>query len=90
MGRIESATKSEKLKAKEQLKVLIDEKFKKLFGLTLDYAEVAIDGKDRYSNFRSKVLSLGNDLLRDIKKELDGHYEMVYVDTVEQIIVIKQ
>ena len=71
------------------LKLFIQKEVTKLFSSILDFAEVAVDGKERYINYRSKVLKLSNDAIREIKKELDDKYEVKYLAPLEDIIVVK-
>ena len=73
----------------DALKLFIQKEVTKLFSSILDFAEVAVDGKERYINYRSKVLKLSNDAIREIKKELDDKYEVKYLAPLEDIIVVK-
>ena len=73
----------------DELKLFIQKEVTKLFSSILDFAEVAVDGKERYINYRSKVLKLSNDAIREIKKELDAKYDIKYVAPTEDIIVVK-
>jgi hypothetical protein len=59
-----------------------------LFGSVLDYAEVAVDGKDRFMNLRAKVLKVGNDAIREVNKELDTNYKIEYDSRTEDVIVV--
>lgn len=72
----------------DELKLFIQKEVTKLFSSILDFAEVAVDGKERYTNYRSKVLKLSNDAIREIKKELDDKYEVKYLAPTEDIIVV--
>jgi len=76
--------------SKEKLKSMSHSEITKLFSSILDFAEVAIDGKDRYLNFRSRVLKLSNDAIREIKKEIDTNYEVNYTALTEDLIVVKK
>ena len=73
---------------KDKLKSFIHEEITKLFSSVLDYTEVAVDGKERYMNLRSKILKVGNDTIREIKKELDTRYAVEYKALVEDVIVV--
>lgn len=73
----------------DALKLFIQKEVTKLFSSILDFAEVAVDGKERYINYRSKVLKLSNDAIREIKKELDDKYEVKYLAPMEDIIVVR-
>jgi len=52
----------------------------------LDIAEVAIGDAQRYKPFRAKVLRAGNDAIRDVKKQLDLNYKVVYIPNREDIV----
>lgn len=75
-------------RSKDKVKRYIEAEITSLFAGILDYAEVAADSKDRYVAFRSKVLKLGNDTIRKIKKEIDDHYAVTYVPPSEDIIIV--
>ena len=62
--------------AKDKLKKYIERAMNGLFGSILDYAEVAVDGKDRYQAFRTRILKMGNEKLRGIEHELDVNYNV--------------
>jgi hypothetical protein len=73
----------------DALKLFIQKEVTKLFSSILDFAEVAVDGKERYINYRSKVLKLSNDAIREIKKEVDTRYQVKYLAPMEDVIVVK-
>lgn len=73
----------------DALKMFIQKEVTKLFSSILDFAEVAVDGKERYTNYRSKVLKLSNDAIREMKKEVDDKYEVKYLAPMQDIIVVK-
>lgn len=72
----------------DKLKRYVREEVTKVFTSVLDYAEVAIDGEDRYSKFRSKILKVSNDAIRKIERELESRYKVSYVPDSEDIIKI--
>lgn len=74
----------------DALKLFISKEVTKLFSSILDFAEIAVDGKERYANYRSKVLKLSNDAIREMKKEIDLRYQVEYMSPTEDIIVVKQ
>jgi len=78
------------VRSKDRLKKYVQNEVTKLFTSVLDYAEVAVDGKERYSNLRSKILKVSNDAIREIKKEIDTRYTVDYIPPAEDIIVVKQ
>ena len=78
------------VRSREKLKKYVHGEITKLFSSVLDYAEVAVDGKERYMNLRSKILKVSNDTIREIKKEIDSRYYVAYQPPAEDIVVIKQ
>jgi hypothetical protein len=74
----------------DALKLFLSKEVTKLFSSILDFAEVAVDGKERYANYRSKVLKLSNDAIREMKKEVDTKYLVEYVAPMEDVIVVRQ
>ena len=61
----------------------------KLFEQVLDYAQVACPTKDTYTVLRSKILRVGNNCIRNVKKNLQ-HYDVEYVSQLEEIVEVKQ
>ena len=61
----------------------------KLFEQVLDYAQVACPTKDTYTVLRSKILRVGNNCIRNIKKNFQ-HYEIEYTPQFEDVIEVKQ
>jgi hypothetical protein len=78
------------VRSKEKLQKYIRNEITKIFSSVLDYAEVAVDGKERYTNFRSKVLKISNDSIRDIERELALRYTVNYIPPAEDVVVVKQ
>jgi hypothetical protein len=85
-GKEKEMANYDKTRSKDKLKQYIEDEITKFFGSTLDYAEVAVDGKERFKMFRSRILKLGNDVIRELKKELDQHYDVHFVSTFEEVI----
>lgn len=56
----------------------------------LNIAEVAIADPQRYKAFRSKVLRSSNDAIREVKKDLDMHYKVIYIPTNEDVIQVQR
>lgn len=77
-------------RSKEKLKKYIDLEVKKLFTGVLDYAEVAVDSKERWKVLRSRILKLSNDAIREISKELDLRYDVSYVPAGEDVVVVNK
>lgn len=76
-------------KSKEKLNRLVEEEITKLFESVLDYAQVACPTPDTYKVLRSKVLRVGNNCIRTIKKKLT-HYDVEYKAIAEDVIEIPQ
>lgn len=76
-------------KSKEKLNRLVEEEITKLFESVLDYAQVACPTPDTYKVLRSKVLRVGNNCIRTIKKKL-VYYDVEYKAIAEDVIEIPQ
>ena len=74
--------------AKDKLKKYIQDRITELFCDVLDYAELAVDGKERFSNLRSKILRVSNDTIRQIGKEVDYRYSVKAL--AEDVVVIRR
>ena len=81
---------SGEVRSREKLKKFVHQEITKLFSSVLDYAELAVGDKDRYTSLRSKILKVSNDAIREISKELDTRYTVTYKPNAEEIIVINQ
>jgi hypothetical protein len=78
-----------KERSRQKLDKLVDEEVTKMFESVLDYAQVACPTPDTYKVLRSKILRVGNNCIRVIKKKLD-HYDVEYKATTEDIIEVSQ
>lgn len=76
------------VRSKELLKKYIGDEVTKLFTSVLDYAEVAVDGRDRYKVLRSRILKVSNDKIREIQRQLDMRYQVTYVPDTEDVIQV--
>jgi hypothetical protein len=76
-------------KSKDKLNRMVEEEVTKLFESVLDYAQVACPTPDTYKVLRSKILRVGNNCIRTLKKRLE-HYDVEYKATSEDIIEIPQ
>lgn len=76
-------------KSKEKLARDIELEVTKLFEQVLDYSQVACPTKDTYTVLRSKILRVGNNCIRNIRKQIQ-HYNVEYVTQTEEVIQIKQ
>jgi len=76
-------------KHKEKLNRAISDEITVLFEKVLDYAEVAVPNSDQYKKLRSKILRVGNNCIRNVKKEVDTRYDVKYNPPAETIIESK-
>jgi hypothetical protein len=76
-------------KSREKLNRMVEEEITKLFESVLDYAQVACPTPDTYKVLRSKILRVGNNCIRTIKKKLE-YYDVEYKATTEDIIEVPQ
>jgi len=74
-------------KSKEKLLRMVEEEIVGLFEQVLDYAQVACSTQDTYKVLRSKILRLGNNAIRNIKKQ-SQHYDVEFIPQTEEIIEI--
>jgi hypothetical protein len=77
-------------RSKDKLKKFVDGEIKKLFTGILDYAEVAVDGKERWKVLRSRILKLSNETMNGIRQEVDYRYRVSYNPPGEDVVVIKR
>jgi hypothetical protein len=76
-------------KHKEKLNRAISDEITVLFEKVLDYAEVAVPNNDQYKKLRSKILRVGNNCIRNIRKEIEIRYDVKYIPPAETIIETK-
>ena len=76
-------------KSREKLAKDIEAEITDLFEQVLDYSQVACPTKDTYSVLRSKILRVGNNCIRNVRKKLQ-YYDVEYVPQIEEVIEIKQ
>jgi len=76
-------------RSRDKLKRDIEKRIMKGVDEILDIAEVAIGDSQRYKPFRSKVLRAGNNAIRDLKNDLDRHYKVLFVPTMEDVIEVQ-
>jgi len=76
-------------KSKEKLKNASAEEVTKLFESVLDYVQVACPTPDTYKVLRSKILRVGNNCIRALKKQIDN-YDVKYSAIIEEIIEVKR
>ena len=73
---------------KEKIIKSVSDEVTDLFEKMLDYAEVAVSNSEQYRKLRSKILRIGNNCIRNISKEINGHYDIVYNAPGETIIEV--
>ena len=76
-------------RSREKLARELEDEITSLFERALDFAEVACSTKDTYKVLRSKILRVGNDAKRNIRKKMQ-HYNVEFVAQSEDFIEIKQ
>lgn len=76
-------------KHKEKLNRAISDEITVLFEKVLDYAEVAVPNNEQYKKLRSKILRVGNNCIRNVKKEIEARYDVKYNPPAETIIETK-
>jgi hypothetical protein len=57
-------------------------------GQILDLVHVSLGDEGKFKAIRSKILRVINDAGRNFDKELERHYVMEYVSTVDDVIVV--
>jgi len=77
-------------KSKSKLKGFVSEQITQLFGNILDFTDVALGNAERQKALRSKVLTLSNNTIRAISKEIDERYEVVYDAPTNDVIVVRK
>lgn len=74
-------------KSKEKLKYMVHNEVTKMFESVLDYVQVACPTPDTYKVLRAKILRVGNNCSRAIKKQIDN-YDVEYTAVGEEIIEV--
>ncbi len=77
------------LKSRDKLNRAVEDEITNLFESVLDYAQVACPTPDTYKVLRSKILRVGNNCIRTIKKKIE-HYDVEFIPTGEEIIEVQQ
>jgi len=72
---------------KDKLNRLVEIEITDMFEQILDYAQVACPTNDTYKVLRSKILRVGNNCIRNIKKKLD-FYDVKYNARSEDIVEV--
>jgi hypothetical protein len=74
-------------KSKERLVRELEAEITRLFEQSLDYAQVACPTSDTYKVLRSKILRVGNNCIRNVRKKIQ-HYEIEYIPQSEEVIEV--
>jgi len=74
-------------KSREKLIRDMESEVTNLFEQALDYAQVACPTQDIYKILRSKILRVGNNCIRNIKKKVQ-HYNVEFIPQTEEIIEV--
>jgi len=72
-------------RSKEKLLKDLEIEVTRLFEQSLDYAQVACPTQDTYKVLRSKILRVGNNCIRNLRKKVQ-HYDIEYVPQSEEVI----
>lgn len=76
-------------KNKERLRQAMASEVTIMFESILDYVQVACPTPDTYKVLRSKILRVGNNCIRSLKKSLDD-YDVTYTNVSEELIEVRQ
>lgn len=76
------------VKSKEKLEKVIELEVTHLFEQTLDYAHVACP-KDHYPALRSKILRVGNNCIRNLKKKI-RQFDVEFIPQAEDVIEVSR
>lgn len=76
-------------RSRDKLVRAMEDEVTSLFEQVLDYAQVACPHKDTYAALRSKILRVGNNCIRNLKRHAQ-HYEVEFIPQSEEIIEIKR
>jgi hypothetical protein len=74
-------------KSREKMNRLVEDEITKMFEQVLDYAQVACPTADTYKVLRSKILRVGNNCIRNVKRKLE-HYDVEYKAISEDIVEV--
>lgn len=76
-------------KSREKMNRLVEDEITKMFEQVLDYAQVACPTADTYKVLRSKILRVGNNCIRNVKRKLE-HYDVEYTAVSEDVVEVPQ
>lgn len=75
-------------RSREKFEKKIKEVHDRASGQILDLVDVSLGDEGKFRAIRSKILRVINDAGRAFQKELEKHYNMEYVSTVDDVIVV--
>jgi len=73
----------------QKLKSMVKMEVTHMFEQALDFVQVACP-EPNFKPLRSKILRVGNNCIRNIHRELDERYDVLYKASSEDIIEIQQ
>ena len=76
-------------RSRDKLVVELEDEITRLFEQALDYAQVACPTQDTYKVLRSKILRVGNNCIRNVRKKVQ-HYDIEFVPISEDFIEVRQ
>jgi len=76
-------------KSRDKLNRMVEEEVTTLFESVLDYAQVACPTPETYKVLRSKILRVGNNCIRTMKKKLE-QYDVEFTAISEDIVQVTQ
>ena len=76
-------------RSKERLKDMMAQEVTQMFESILDYVQVACPTPETYKVLRSKILRVGNNCIRTMKKKTDN-FDVKSVIVAEEIIEVRQ
>ena len=76
-------------KHKEKLIDAMEKEVTNLFEQVLNYTEVAVPNRDQYNRLRSKILRLGNDCKRNLRKSVERDFSVTFEPHIEDVVEFK-
>lgn len=71
---------------KEKLVDVMEKEVTYMFEQILNYTEVAVPNRDQYNRLRSKILRLGNDCKRNLRKSVERDFNVTFEANNEDVI----
>ncbi len=76
------------INGEERVKRAIQERITIMFDEILNYAEVAVPNKYTYDKLRNRVLTAGNNAIRDLQLECNL-YEITYLQRIDEVVKVE-